>query len=31
VGFIDAAAADPSVKVVTIDGLRPDDPQYPLR
>jgi ABC-type phosphate transport system substrate-binding protein len=31
VGFIDAAAADPSVKVITIDGLRPDDPQYPLR
>jgi len=31
VGFIDAAAADASVKVITIDGLRPDEPGYPLR
>jgi hypothetical protein len=31
VGFIDAAEADPTVKVVTIEGLRPTDPRYPLR
>jgi hypothetical protein len=31
VGFIDAAESDSTVKVVTIEGLRPDDPRYPLR
>jgi hypothetical protein len=31
VGFIPAQDADTTVRVVDIEGLRPDDPAYPLR
>jgi ABC-type phosphate transport system substrate-binding protein len=31
IGFLDLSAADQSVKVLTINGLRPGDAGYPLR
>lgn len=31
IGFIEQTAADPSVKILTINGLHPGDAQYPLR
>jgi ABC-type phosphate transport system substrate-binding protein len=31
IGFLDVAATDPSVKVLTINGLHPGDAAYPLR
>ena len=31
IGFLDLAAADQSVKVLTINGLHPGDAAYPLR
>jgi ABC-type phosphate transport system substrate-binding protein len=31
IAFIDLAETDPSMKVLTINGLHPDDARYPLR
>jgi ABC-type phosphate transport system substrate-binding protein len=31
IGFVDARAVNPSVKVLSVGGLRPGDPGYPLR
>jgi ABC-type phosphate transport system substrate-binding protein len=31
IGFLEQTAADPSVKVLTINGLHPGDARYPLR
>jgi ABC-type phosphate transport system substrate-binding protein len=31
IGFLEQTAADPSVKVLTINGLHPSDAGYPLR
>jgi ABC-type phosphate transport system substrate-binding protein len=31
IGFIRAAEADSSVKIIRVNGLAPGDPQYPLR
>lgn len=31
VGFVPAAAADSTVKIILIEGLAPGDPRYPIR